>query len=563
MTQIPIESYRIRAVLFDFDGTLTRPGALDFGRIKQALNCPPGLPILEYIRSIDDVARQQTAMDQLDRFEMEGARVSQPNQGAQGLVQWLKSKDLAVGVITRNRLNSVLRALQNFNRIGPDDFDVLVTRDTDVAPKPSGDGIVWAAQHLGVPCREILVVGDYLFDPQAGLAAGALTALLDPGEDERLIETACHFRITRLDQLMPIVRAGLILAPGKLPNDLLKRYLAEAAVQDPSVLIPPGVGEDVTAIRIDGQEVLVLKSDPITFACDAMGRYAVLVNANDIATAGAIPRWFLTTLLFPPGTSASQVRQLMTELGRVCRQWGIALCGGHTEITDAVRRPIVSGMMVGTVKRHRMIEKRGMRRGDVVLLTKQVAVEGLSIVAREFEALLVSKGISAREIDEAKGMLEQISILPEARIASRRQWATAMHDVTEGGLATALDELSAAGGYRITVDPSAIPIPELTRKICAAVGMDPLGLIGSGSLLICCRKADVERLCKALRNANIAVTPIGRVLDPGSGIEARIEGRPVAWPAFPVDEITKLYNGSVESTKDQAKFQNEWTLSKE
>lgn len=550
MTQIQIEGYRIRAVLFDFDGTLTRPGALDFGRIKQALNCPSDLPILEYIRSIGDVARRQDALDQLDRFELEGARVSQPNHGAQRLVQWLKAKGLAVGVITRNSLGSVLRAFENFDRIGADDFDVMVTRDTDVAPKPSGDGIVWAARQLGVHCREILEVGDYLFDPQAGLAAGALTVLLDPGQDARLTETACHFRISHLDELRPIIRAGLALAPGKLPNDLLERYLAEATGQDPSVLIPPGVGEDVTAVRIDGQAVLVLKTDPITFAGDAMGRYAVLVNANDIATAGAVPRWFLTTLLFPPGTSASQVRQLMAELGRVCRRWGIALCGGHTEITDAVRRPIVCGMMIGTVKRHRMIEKRGMRRDDVVLLTKHVAVEGLSIIAREFEDLLVSKGIPAREIDEAKGMLEQISILPEARIASRRQWATAMHDVTEGGLATALVELSFAGGHRIAVDPSAIPVPELTRKICAAVGVEPLGLIGSGSLLICCRKADVEPLCNALRAEKIAVTPIGRVRGPGSGIEASEDGRPVSWPAFSVDEITKLYDGFVETAKE-------------
>jgi hydrogenase maturation factor/phosphoglycolate phosphatase-like HAD superfamily hydrolase len=550
MTQIHIEGYRIRAVLFDFDGTLTRPGALDFGRIKQTLNCPSDFPILEYIRSIDDVARRQAAMDQLDRFELEGARISQPNPGAQRLVQWLKSKGLAVGVITRNSLGSVLRAFENFDRIGPDDFDVMVTRDTDVAPKPSGDGIVWAARQLGVRCREILEVGDYLFDPQAGLAAGALTVLLDPGGDERLTATACHFRIAHLDELRPIIRAGLALKPGKLPNDLLERYLADAAAQDPSVLIPPRVGEDVTAVRIDGEEVLVLKADPITFAGDAMGRYAVLVNANDIATAGAVPRWFLTTLLFPPGTSASQIRQLMAELGRVCGQWDIALCGGHTEITDAVRRPIVSGMMIGTVKRGRMIEKRGMRRGDIVLLTKHVAVEGLSIIAREFGDLLVSKGISAREIDAAKGMLEQISILPEARIASRRPWATAMHDVTEGGLATALVELSSAGGHRIAVDLSAIPVPDLTRKICAAVGMDPLGLIGSGSLLICCRKADLERLCDALRTEDIAVTPIGRVLGPGSGIEAGEDGRPVPWPAFAVDEITKLYNGSVKTAGD-------------
>ena len=287
--------------------------------------------------------------------------------------------------------------------------------------------------------------------------------------------------------------------------------------------------------------MLVLKSDPITFAGDAIGRYAVMVNANDIATAGAIPRWFLTTLLFPPGTSASQVRHVMAEFGQVCQQWKISLCGGHTEITDAVRRPVVIGMMAGTVMRRDLVEKRYMSRGDVILLTKQVAVEGMSIIAREFTALLKSNGIADQEIKGAKRLLDQITILPEARVASEERLATAMHDVTEGGVATALEELSMAGGCRIAVDKEKIPIPESTRKICKLLGIDPLGLIGSGSLLICCRQENVERLCQRIKEQDIAVTPIGRVLAAGSGIEAFEHGKPTTWPRFAVDEITKLY----------------------
>jgi hydrogenase maturation factor len=480
-------------------------------------------------------------MQQLDQFELEGARISQPNPGAQRLVQWIKSLGLSVAVITRNSRGSVLRALENFDRIGSRDFDLIVTRDTDVAPKPSGDGIVWAARQLGVDCAEILEVGDYLFDPQAGLAAGALTALLDPENDPRLTETACHFRIGHLDDLRSIIRAGLPLAAGKLPNDMLEQYLAELKVQDPSILVHPGVGEDVAAVRVQEEEVLVLKSDPITFTCDAMGQYAVSVNANDIATSGAVPRWFLATLLFPPGTSPSQVRLVMAELGQVCNQLKTSLCGGHTEITDAVKRPVVIGMMAGTVRQRDLIEKKNMRTGDTVLMTKQVAVEGMSIIARDFQKLLSEKGISAEEIEAAQNLLEQISILPEARAACRQGGITAMHDVTEGGLATALAELSSAGGCKIAVDMETIPITELTRRVCGAVGIDPLGLIGSGSLLISCRPDHAELLCQSIRRERIAVTPIGRVLDKGKGVEAFKNGRPTPWPHFAADEITKLY----------------------
>jgi hydrogenase maturation factor len=174
-------------------------------------------------------------------------------------------------------------------------------------------------------------------------------------------------------------------------------------------------------------------------------------------------------------------------------------------------------------------------------MTKQVAVEGMSIIARDFEKLLTDKGISTGEIEVAKKMLDQISILPEARFAGRREGVSAMHDVTEGGLATALAELSSAGGCKIAVDMETIPIAELTRRICNAVGIDPLGLIGSGSLLICCRPEHAEGLCRKIRSEGIAVTPIGRVLEEGKGVEAFKNGRPAPWPTFEVDEITRLY----------------------
>ena len=195
----------LKAVLFDFDGTLTRPGALDFGHIRQVLGCPPGTPILEHIDSLGPGPARQAALARLDRFELQGAADSLPNTGAEALVTWLKMRRLAVGIITRNSRACVLRALQNFPAIGPHDFDVMVTRDDPPAPKPSADGILWAARRLGVPPARILVVGDFVFDAQAGQAAGALTALLDPNGDERLQGVAAGFRIKCLEEVRAIV----------------------------------------------------------------------------------------------------------------------------------------------------------------------------------------------------------------------------------------------------------------------------------------------------------------------------------------------------------------------
>jgi len=297
----------------------------------------------------------------------------------------------------------------------------------------------------------------------------------------------------------------------------------------------------VAAVDVKMEEVLVLKSDPITFATDAIGHYAVLINANDIATSGATPRWFLASLLFPLGTTASAIQAIMHELQIVCQQWGITLCGGHTEITDAVVRPVVTGMLAGTVKKSGLIGKQGVKRGDAVLLTKAVSVEGTAIIAREFEDKLKSLGMVESEIESCKQFLSQISILKEAQIASEVKGVSAMHDVTEGGLATALEELSIAGRHKIKVRLDLIPVFPQTRQICQLLGLDPLGLIGSGSLLICCRKKYLNSLIGKIRRAKIAVACIGEMLEAGEGIEAWRGDKIEPWPCFEVDEITRLF----------------------
>jgi len=509
--------------------------------LKKVLGCPATMPVLEFIDAIEDPRQRKTAIDQLNTFEKHAAAASRPNPGAQDLVRWIKKRHLFSGILTRNSRDSVQVALANFPQLTESDFDLILTRDDPVTFKPSGDGIRRAATQWGLRPCEILMVGDFLFDIQAGSDAQALTALLDPLDDPQLAAVACDFRVRQLSDLKQNIQEGLALGSGKLPNETLQAYLREFNFQDPSVIVSAGVGEDVAAVDIADDEVLVLKSDPITFATDAIGQYAVVVNANDIATAGAKPRWFLTTLLLPCGTTPSQIRAIMQELARVCDHWGITLCGGHTEISDAVIRPVVVGMMAGTVKRCDLIEKQNMQPGDTVLLTKAVAVEGTAIIAREFADQLLGKGITSAEIEEGKAFLSQISILPEARLATRDGLAVAMHDVTEGGLATALEELSTAGGYKIAVELDAIPMFDLTRKICTALDLDPLGLIGSGSLIICCRSGNCDVVVERLREQGTEATVIGKVLGPGQGIEAVFQGQPAPWPSFKVDEIVRMF----------------------
>ena len=537
---IPIP-FVVRAVLFDFDGTLTLPGALDFGSFKAAIGCPADTPVLEFLEALPAGGQREAAAADLERFEMAAAARSLPNPEAEQIVRELRGRGLKVGIVTRNCARSVARALENFSGIGVGDFDLIVSRDAPVRPKPSGDGILLAARTLAVAPREILMVGDYVFDVEAGQRAGAVTVFLDNREHPAAIRLQSDFTIASLGELRLILGMGRVLPCGKLPNALLRAFFTQLPFEDPAMIVKPGVGEDTAAVDVAAEEVLVLKSDPITFATDAIGQYAVLVNANDIATSGAEPRWLLTTLLFPRGVTGAEIWQVMNELRTTCQRWGITLCGGHTEITDAVSRPVAIGMLAGTVARAALVDKRNMAPGDRLLLTKGVAVEGSAIIAREFGRRLAALGVSADEIEVCRQLLEQISVIAEARIAAGTPGVSAMHDVTEGGVATALKELGEAGGHRIRVDMDRIPILPETRKLTDLLGLDPLGLIGSGSLLITCAAAAVDGLAAAIRSAGVGVAVIGEVLAAGEGIEALCGGRSVPWPCFEVDEITRLF----------------------
>jgi hydrogenase expression/formation protein HypE len=195
----------IKAVLFDFDGTLTRPEAIDFAALRKLLDCPPGTPILEFIEALPSREAQGQAHRILDDFEMAAARTSVPNDGAEELVAHLQGRGIARGILSRNSRGSVMVALANFSTVTGDDFSVILTRENSGRPKPHPDGVIGAAKLFGVPTAQILVVGDYVFDIAAGNAAGARTALLTNGRPALPIEPAPDFAVTRLGELRPIL----------------------------------------------------------------------------------------------------------------------------------------------------------------------------------------------------------------------------------------------------------------------------------------------------------------------------------------------------------------------
>jgi hydrogenase expression/formation protein HypE len=334
---------------------------------------------------------------------------------------------------------------------------------------------------------------------------------------------------------------------GKLPADVLARLLAGVGPVDPRVLVGPGIGLDAAVIDM-GDRLLVAKTDPITFATDSIGWYAVQVNANDIATTGATPCWFLATVLLPASRAdAAMADNILTQIHTACAAIGASLVGGHTEITYGLDRPIVVGVMLGEVTRERLVTPSGARPGDALVLTKGIAVEGTAILAREqnLRDSIKRQGLDDHFLERCRSFLTEpgISIVRDAAIATSAGHVHAMHDPTEGGLATGLYELAQASNVGLTVEAAAVPVYAETLTLCRMLDLDPWGLIASGALLLAVEPTDVESICRALEAQGIRAALIGRVTGEANTVllHARAASGTRELPHFQRDEIARLF----------------------
>ena len=339
---------------------------------------------------------------------------------------------------------------------------------------------------------------------------------------------------------------GSALPIGKIPVGLLRRLLARfAKTRDTRVVVGAGIGLDAAAIRVGGT-ALVAKTDPVTFVSDEIGTYALLINANDLATMGATPKWFLATVLLPArATTASSVNRLFGKLHTICRQLGVSLCGGHSEITDSVTRPVVVGCLLGECVPRKIVTAAGARVGDAVLLTKGLAIEAVSILARE-RADEIRRRHGAGFLARCRRYLltPGLSVLKEAQLAMAAGGVHAMHDPTEGGLSSALYELAEAAGVGLKIDADAIRILPETAQLCTDLGLNPLGAIASGSLLICTDPACEGRMVARLRRVRIPVARIGTVVRKRNGVTLIADGCARSFPRFAVDEVARLFEHS-------------------
>jgi hydrogenase expression/formation protein HypE len=340
------------------------------------------------------------------------------------------------------------------------------------------------------------------------------------------------------------VMKGKVLPTGKLDINLLRTLIKCYQATDQTVLMGPQIGEDAAAIDM-GEKALIVTTDPITFTTDEIGYYSVIVNANDIATTGATPKWYTVTILLPENlTTEDLVDYIFKQIYQACEKFGISIIGGHTEITYGLDRPILVGQMMGEVQKEAMIRTGGAKPGDLIMLSKGICIEGTSLIAREREGDLLSLGIPEDCVQRAKKFLFDpgISVVKEAHVAFHAGQVHSMHDPTEGGLADGLHELSMAAGVQIEIKKDFIPIYEESKILCDAFHLNPLGVIASGALLITASPPEAEKILKAAQEQGITLTKIGKVMASGSPSVTMVTSRgsePV--PYFERDEVVKIF----------------------
>lgn len=297
---------------------------------------------------------------------------------------------------------------------------------------------------------------------------------------------------------------------GKLSSELLERLIfnkvKECSVKRKEVVIRPDIGEDCAVADV-GNEYVILSADPITGACENIGKLLVNINANDIYSCGGEPVGLLITLLLPPSITEGEIETLSNDIFSETAKAGLEVLGGHTEVTDCVNRPVVSAAIIGKSRRRKFIRTGGAEAGQDVIMTKWAGLEGTSVLANDYSKEL-ERLIDGKTIEKAKSLDGLLSVKEEG-LAAAEFGASAMHDVTEGGILGACYEIAERSHLGITVYESEIPVLEETLVICRLFNVNPLRLISSGSMVITCY--DGEELVNLLESRGVKATVIGKM----------------------------------------------------
>ena len=298
---------------------------------------------------------------------------------------------------------------------------------------------------------------------------------------------------------------------GKIPyQTLIDTVFKHLGVKSDRLIVGPAIGEDAAIIAI-GKKAIVVTTDPVTGALENMGWISVHVNANDVATRGVRPQWYLCSILLPEKCRKNMLENIMRQIDRAAKELRVTVVRGHTEITPGLTRPLVIGFMIGETEKGRYVTSHGADPGDVIVLTKEAGLEGTAILATDL-AHVLRKGIDEKVLIAARRFVRRISVVKDSQVAMSTGGVKAMHDVTEGGIVSGVWELAEASKCGCVIDGSKIPLAPETETICRYLKIDPLKVMSSGALLMAVRPNKANAILSNLNKAGVRATSIGKMV---------------------------------------------------
>jgi len=510
----------IKGLIFDFDGTIVSQH-IDFKRIFEEIHQlllsydmkepEKHLPILEYLDEVKKLngKKAQKFLDEANRIllkkEKQASKKASPIKGVPEFLEELINRGFFVGIVTRNSRTVVEDILKN-KKIP---YHILLAREDVRKVKPHPSHIDEMRKKLHIKKSETMVVGDHPFDIIAArkLPAVSCGVLSGGRKPDDFVNEGADFVYKDITYLKYFL--GLSNLPeGKIDYQLLRYLIKKYCVLDKSVLTGPEIGIDAALVKTTSQ-LLALKIDPITLVSQDAGEYAVNVSANDIVCMGAIPKWFFASVILPSKTRFPDIEKLFSDVSIACRKLKIAWVGGHTEISFSVLEPVITGAMVGE-RMPGIKQEKDIKENDVLILVKEVGIEGASILARK------NTSVRRKFPELAKKALESIkkpgiSIVNEAILAWKSVPVIRMHDPTEGGLASGIVELAESLQCGFLIEEKKIKIYKPAKIFCDYLGIDIYGLISSGCLLVVVPQEYAATLVSVYKNKKVSASIIGFV----------------------------------------------------
>jgi hydrogenase expression/formation protein HypE len=298
------------------------------------------------------------------------------------------------------------------------------------------------------------------------------------------------------------------LPPGKIPIDILKDVVFKnLGAHRTEVILGPAAGVDGAVLDMGNKDAIV-SMDPITGAVERIGWEAININANDIATFGVQPTFFFSCIMLPEGADSKTIETISMQMDAAAKEIGVAIVGGHCEITPTIKSPIVVGCIMGITEKGKYVTAAGAKAGDKLILTKSAGIEGTAILATDRQEQL-KKVISPELLQAAQGFYNQISVVKDALTAYHAGGVHAMHDPTEGGILNGVHEMADAAGLGVHIYEDKITVEPETAKICRFYEIDPLQLISSGALLIAADPTATDNVVSSLCGEHIYADVIG------------------------------------------------------